>query len=75
MQRKNRDDASKRYEDLFLLFTEKVEKALTVALIILLLALVVSQMLLKHPQIRYLLVKVEQLEGNPYSAASVEEGN
>lgn len=70
MERKEHNEAASKYEDLFLLFTKRVEKVLTVVLLMLMFALVVSQLLLQHPQIRYLLVRVERLEGNPYSATS-----
>ncbi|ALS22706.1 MULTISPECIES: hypothetical protein [Paenibacillus] len=70
MKPKNHNETTGRYEDLFLLFAQRVEKALIVMLVILMMALAVSQLLLQHPQIRHLLVKVEQLEGNPYPSAS-----
>ncbi|MBP1155238.1 MULTISPECIES: hypothetical protein [unclassified Paenibacillus] len=69
MEPNARTEAENRYEDLFLRFTNRVEKAIGFVLLVLLLALVLSQLLLQHPQIRYLMVKVERLEGNPYSAA------
>lgn len=70
MEHKNHNESESKYESLFLLFTTRVEKALTVIVFILMFAVAVSQMMLPYPQIRYLLVKVERLEGNPYSEAA-----
>lgn len=69
MEPNERTKSGRRYEDLFLRFTSRAEKAIACVLLVLFLALLLSQLLLQHPQIRYLMVKVERLEGNPYSAA------
>ncbi|WP_284640277.1 hypothetical protein [Paenibacillus silviterrae] len=55
------------YEDLFIRFSARVEKVLIILVSALLCALMLSQLLLQHPQIRYVMVKVEQLEGKLYS--------
>lgn len=53
-----------------MLFSYRIEKIIAIVLLILLVLLVLSQLLLQHPSVRYLLVKVEQLEGNPYTTAT-----
>ncbi|MCZ8512915.1 hypothetical protein O9H85_10890 [Paenibacillus filicis] len=57
------------YEDMFITFSGRVEKILAVLVLGALAALVLSQLLLQSPHLRYLLVKVEQLEGKPYRSA------
>ncbi|MFD0680947.1 MULTISPECIES: hypothetical protein [unclassified Paenibacillus] len=61
----NNDDPNQpnRYEDIFLMFSALVEKWLVRATIGLLTLLLIFQLLLLSPSIRYYLVKVEQLEG------------
>ncbi|MED4601432.1 hypothetical protein P9314_12035 [Paenibacillus validus] len=66
MSRKHDKLASRRYEDLFLLFSKRVERVLAIVLIVLLSATICAQAILQIPYFRHLLVKVERLEGNPY---------
>lgn len=70
MRRKNHENANLRYEDLFLLFSMRVEKVLKMILLTMLVALIVFQAALQIPSIRHWLVKVERLEGNPYTSSA-----
>ncbi|MCP3772478.1 hypothetical protein NLX71_03990 [Paenibacillus sp. MZ04-78.2] len=67
MNTKNQNEADGRYEELFLQFAHRAERWISWALAGCAIALVFSQLLLLNPRIRYALVKVEQLEGLPYS--------
>lgn len=62
---REKDDSG--YEDLFVLLSGFVEKWLKRALYVLLSLLIVFQLLLQIPALRYYLVKVEQMEGIPYN--------
>lgn len=64
--------ARRRYARTFALFSSKVEKALVGAAVVLLAALVLAQLLLQNPKIRYLLVEVERMEGIPYARSAGE---
>ncbi|WP_028548691.1 hypothetical protein [Paenibacillus sp. UNC451MF] len=66
MRRDERETKEPRYEDLFVALSAFVEKWMKRTLLILLAMLVVTQLLLQIPSLRYYLVKVEQLEGIPY---------
>lgn len=55
------------YEDLFLQFSSIFERWVTRVLLLLVSLLILSQVLLQVPLLRYYMVKVEQLEGVPYS--------
>ena len=72
MDRDPQRQAEDGYEELFIAFGRKVERWLITAIAILLLALVVSQLLLQNPQLRYRIVKVEQMEGVRYDASLVK---
>ncbi|AFC29869.1 hypothetical protein [Paenibacillus mucilaginosus] len=63
--RQEREEADE-YEELFLGVAGRVEKMAVAVLVVLLSLLLASQLLLQNPRIRYLLVRVEQLEGTPY---------
>ncbi|WP_426453535.1 hypothetical protein ACP26L_14640 [Paenibacillus sp. S-38] len=63
--RQEREEADE-YEELFLGVAGRVEKMAVAVLLVLLSLLVATQLLLQNPRIRYLLVRVEQLEGTPY---------
>lgn len=52
-----------RYEDLFVLFSKKFEAWLVRLVTMLLISLILFQLLLHIPQIRYFLSEVVQLEG------------
>ncbi|CAG7641421.1 hypothetical protein ACFQI7_11735 [Paenibacillus allorhizosphaerae] len=69
MDRNRHRQADDGYEELFIAFGRKVEKWLFAAIAILLFALVISQLMLQNPRLRYLIVKVEQLEGNRYDSS------
>jgi hypothetical protein len=58
-------DERSRYEDLFVRFSSMVERWFVRLLFGLLALLLVCQLLLQFPEIRYRLVKVEQIEGVP----------
>ncbi|OXM88088.1 hypothetical protein [Paenibacillus rigui] len=58
------------YEDLFIQFSKMVEKWILRALALILGLLVISQLLIQIPVIRYYLVKVEQLEGIRFQRSS-----
>ncbi|WP_019534084.1 hypothetical protein [Paenibacillus ginsengihumi] len=64
--------AQRRYARAFALFSSKVEKMLIRAAVVLLTALVLAQLLLQNPKIRYLLVEVERMEGIPYTRSAGE---
>jgi hypothetical protein len=68
-------DEDRSYEDMFIIFSNRVEKAVVTLVILLLFALMLSQLLLQHPWIRYQLVKVEQLEGKLYTELPPESGD
>ncbi|UQZ81949.1 hypothetical protein SK3146_01106 [Paenibacillus konkukensis] len=70
MKRNEKPNASDRYEDLFLIFSSIIEMWAKRILILLLCLLVASQLLLQVPFLRYYMVKVEQLEGIPFSRSS-----
>ncbi|ULL15544.1 hypothetical protein DVH26_14470 [Paenibacillus sp. H1-7] len=55
------------YEDLFLQFSSIFERWVKRVLLVLVSLLILSQLLLQVPFLRYYMVKVEQLEGVPYS--------
>lgn len=58
------------YEGLFADFSNRMEKRLIRIAQVLAILLVVLQLLLLHPGMRYWLVRVERLEGDPLSASS-----
>ncbi|TVY11589.1 DUF5359 family protein [Paenibacillus cremeus] len=68
MEQEKQKKREASYEELFLIFGKRVEKVLAVMVILLFVALMAAQLLLQNAHVRYLLVKVEQLEGNPYRA-------
>jgi hypothetical protein len=70
MSPKNQRSEGSRYEDLFVAFSQRVEKIIAVLLAVMLAALLVSQALLLIPGIRQRIVKVERLEGFPYTHAA-----
>ena len=59
-----------RYEELFVRFSEYAEHWLLRFLAVLFVLLIISQLLLQIPGVRYYFVKVEQLEGVPYQRSS-----
>lgn len=69
MDDKKQEKKDSSYEDLFVLFSAPVEKWMKRVLYILLSLLIVAQLLLQIPGVRYYLVKVEQLEGIPYDSS------
>jgi hypothetical protein len=60
------------YVNLFLRVANVIEGMLIKGLIVLFVMLLFTQMLLQVPSIRYALVKVEQLEGVPYSYSHMQ---
>jgi hypothetical protein len=54
------------YEQLFIMFSAKVEKVLIRMTLVFLLLLLVAQCLLQIASLRQLLTKVDSLEGKPY---------
>ncbi|MFB0841888.1 hypothetical protein [Paenibacillus oleatilyticus] len=72
MNTKNQNESDDRYEELFLQFAQRMERWIAWALAGCAIALVASQLLLLNPRIRYVLVKVEQLEGLPYSMSRLQ---
>ncbi|WP_159882964.1 hypothetical protein [Paenibacillus puerhi] len=66
MIRKNQEENDTGYEELFIRFSRQVEKAGAVLLVVFLAGLIISQALLRIPEVRERLVKVERLEGQPY---------
>lgn len=52
-----------RYEDLFLIFSKKVERWLVRLIAWLLITLIAMQTLLRIPEVRYFLTEVVKLEG------------
>ncbi|WP_282935654.1 hypothetical protein [Paenibacillus sp. RC67] len=67
MSGRPREKNDSEYDDLFVRFSGFVEKWLKRALYVLLSFLIVFQLLLQIPALRYYLVKVEQMEGIPYN--------
>lgn len=63
MNSDRREEQPESYEELFILFSSRAERLILAVLLALLAGLILSQSLLQRPSIRYLLVKVEQLEG------------
>lgn len=51
------------YEELFIAFSQKVEKWLKTGIFVLTVGLLLMQLLLQQPAIRFLLTRVEKLEG------------
>jgi len=51
------------YEELFILFSQKVEKYLKISIVVLAVGLLLMQLLLQHPVARFRLTRVEKLEG------------
>lgn len=70
MEQEESDQVQSGYEDLFICFSKLVEKWFLRSLAVLLSLLIVSQLLMQIPELRYYLVKIEQLEGVPYHRAS-----
>lgn len=70
----NQDEASS-YEDLFIIFSNRVEKAVITVVILLLFALMLMQLALQHPTIRYMVVKVEQLEGRLFTELPAKDAD
>jgi len=62
-----KDNNENRYEDLFLRFSPLLERWFKRILLVLVSLLIVCQLLLQVPFLRYHLVRVERLEGVPYS--------
>lgn len=60
------DRKRRLYEQLFIRFSAKVEKALIRAMLVFFVLLVAVQLLLQIPYIRLHITRVEQLEGKPY---------
>ncbi|SDC39634.1 hypothetical protein SAMN02799630_00455 [Paenibacillus sp. UNCCL117] len=73
MSRKNYESRQESYEQLFVQYSGRVEKALAGLLIVFLAALLVSQFLLLFPPVREMLVKVEKLEGRSYTYGSFSQ--
>jgi hypothetical protein len=59
-------DGQERYIRLFLLFSAKVERWMKMVIAILLGLLIVFQLALQFPNLRYFLTRVDRLEGIPY---------
>ncbi|MCD1260194.1 hypothetical protein B5M42_015385 [Paenibacillus athensensis] len=60
------DRKRRLYEQLFIRFSAKVEKALIRTMLVFFVLLVAVQLLLQVPYVRLHLTRVEQLEGKPY---------
>lgn len=72
MNTKNQNESDDRYEELFLQFAHRAERWIAGALVGCAIALAASQLMLLNSRIRYVLVKVEQLEGLPYSMSRLQ---
>jgi hypothetical protein len=62
----NSDQVKLSYEQLFILFSAKVEKVLIRFMLGFLLLLLCAQTLIQIPSIRLLVTKADSLEGKPY---------
>jgi hypothetical protein len=60
---KQKDDQPTGYTDLFIIFSNLVEKWLKRSIVVLLIALVAFQFLLKSSEIRYHMTTIGKLEG------------
>ncbi|NEW06104.1 hypothetical protein GK047_08790 [Paenibacillus sp. SYP-B3998] len=63
-----REQEDKSYEQLFILFSAKVEKIMIRVTLVFLILLISIQALLQIPYVRERLTRVELLEGKPYSS-------
>jgi hypothetical protein len=55
------------YEEIFMLFSNKIEKWILKIIAGLIILLILSQGALQIPQFRFVLSKIEKMEGTPYS--------
>lgn len=58
--------ASERYNELFIRLSNRWERVIRILIIVFLVLLILSQAMLHWPLFRKSVVKVEQLEGEPY---------
>ncbi|MDD9267613.1 hypothetical protein ACFPES_11315 [Paenibacillus sp. GCM10023248] len=68
------DSKSKSYEQLFILFSAKVEKMIIRTALVFFVALLCIQALLQIPYVRKHFTRVEPLEGKPYILPQNEKG-
>jgi len=66
-----KDRQSDSYEQLFVLFSDKVEKILKCCIGCLVALFVIAQLALQFPAVRHTVSRVERLEGVPYDALHV----